>query len=189
MPLNYASSDSHRGKVSTSLTFRLEHDSAEKLRDEAQNQGISLNSLVNQIIHNFFEWHMFEPKVGFVPLLKPVLRELYNSMSKDKVLQIAANTANEESENSIYFMKGKLDLESFLSWFEARMKNSSIQVNHSFDNNSRMHTYIVKHDICANWSLYLKHIIEHIFNQVLEKKVDVDMSDTTLTFKFKQEDY
>ena len=38
MPLNYASSDSRRGKVSTSLTFRLEHDSAEKLRDEAQGK-------------------------------------------------------------------------------------------------------------------------------------------------------
>jgi hypothetical protein len=72
--------------------------------------------------------------------------------------------------------------------FEARMKNSSIQVNYTFDVNTRMHTYVVKHDICVNWSLYLKYIIEHIFHEVLEKKVQIDISYTTLTFKFKQED-
>ena len=108
-------------------------------------------------------------------------------MSKEKILQIAANTANEESENAIYFMKGKIDLESFLYWLENRMKNSSVQISHTFDNNSRMHTYVVKHDICENWSLYLKHIIEHIFNKILEKKVEVGISYTTLTFKFKED--
>jgi hypothetical protein len=103
------------------------------------------------------------------------------------MLQIAANTANEESENAIYFMKGKVALESFLSWLENRIKNSSIQISHTFDNNSRMHTYVVKHDICENWSLYLKHIIEHIFNKILEKKVEVSISYTMLTFKFKED--
>jgi hypothetical protein len=157
------------------------------LRDEAQKQGISLNSLVNQVIKNFFEWHIFEREAGFVPILKPVVRDLYTSMSKEKILQIAANTAYEESENSIYFMKGSMELNSFLSWFENRMKNSSIQVNHTFDKDRKMHTYVVKHDICENWSLYLKQIIEHILSRVLEKKVEVCTSYTTLTFEFKQD--
>ena len=65
------------------------------------------------------------------------------------------------------------------------MKNSAIQISHTFDNKSRMHTYVVKHDICENWSLYLKYIIEHIFNELLEKKVEVSTSHSTLTFKFK----
>jgi hypothetical protein len=33
--------------------------------------------------------------------------------------------------------------------------------NHTFDNNSMIHTYVVKHDICENWSLHIKGIIEH----------------------------
>ncbi|HJT48902.1 MAG TPA: hypothetical protein VJ729_12035 [Nitrososphaeraceae archaeon] len=190
MSVDYISpvSDKERRKDTTSLTFRLEQGSVNKLRDEAQKQGVSINSLVSQIINNFFDWHIFEQQVGFVPILKPVVRELYTSMSKEKILQIVANTTSEESENSIYFMKGRLDLESFLSWFESRMRNSSIQLNHTFDNKSRLHTYVVKHDICENWSLYLKHLIEHIFNEVLEKKVEVSTSFSMLTFRFKQED-
>ena len=110
-------------------------------------------------------------------------------MSKEQIAQIAANTGKEELRNALYFMKGKIDLDSFLSWFEARMKNSSIQVSHVFDRPSMTHTYVVKHDICENWSLYWKQIIEYIFNEILQIRVEVSMSHTALTFKFKQEGY
>ena len=109
-------------------------------------------------------------------------------MSKEKILQIAANTAYEESENSIYFMKGSVELNSFLSWFEDRMKNSSIEVNNIFDKDSKMHTYVVKHDICENWSLYLKQLIESTFNEVLQKRVEARASNTMLSFTFKLEE-
>src|ERR687885_2620682 len=167
---------------STSLTFRLDEDNVKKLRIEAQKQGISLNSFMNQVLKSFLEWHIFEPKVGFVPILKPVVEELFTKMSKEQIAQIAASTGKEEVQNAVYFMKGKIDLDSFLSWFENRMKNSSIQVSHTIDRPSRTHTYVIKHDICEKWSLYLKQIIEYIFNEVLERRVEVSISNTTLTF-------
>ena len=108
-------------------------------------------------------------------------------MSKEQIAQIAEKTAKEESENSIYFMKGRIDLDSFLSWFEDRMRNSSIHVSHTFDNANKVHTFVVKHDICVNWSLYLKHIIEHIFHKDLGRKVELSTSDTTLTFRFSKD--
>ena len=179
--------DSIRERSSTSLTFRIEEDNIKKLRTEAQKQGISLNSFVNQVLKSFLEWHSFEAKVGFVPILKPVVKELFANVTKQQIIEIAANTGKAEVQNAVYFMKGKIDLDSFLSWFENRMKNSSFQVSHTFDRSSRIHTYVVKHDICENWSLYLKQIIEHIFNEVLNRKVEVSTSYTTLTFKFKQD--
>lgn len=170
-----------------SVTFRFETADVERLQQEAKNRGISPNSLFNQILKNHFEWHIFEPKVGFVLILKPVAKEVFTNMSKEQIAQIAEKTAKEELENSIYFMKGSIDLDSFLSWFEARMKNSSMHISHTFDNRNRVHTFVVKHDICINWSLYLKHIIEHIFHKALEKKVEISTSYTTLIFRFNQD--
>jgi hypothetical protein len=83
---------------------------------------------------------------------------------------------------------GKLDLDSFLSWLENRMQYSSIQTSHAFDEKTRTHTYVMKHDICENWSLYFKEILQHIFNEVLGKTIDITTSQTMLTFKFKEED-
>src|SRR5919197_355485 len=165
--------NSIKDRSSNSLTFRLDEDNIAKLRAEAQKQGISLNSFVNQVLKSFLEWHIFEAKVGFVPILKPVVEEPFTKMNKDQIIRIAASTGKDEVQNAVYFMKGKIDLDSFLSWFENRMKNSSIHVSHTFDRNSRIHTYVVKHDICENWSFYLKEIIIYIFNNVLQKKADI----------------
>ena len=177
----------YRKLNSASLTFRLDEDNVKKLRIEAQKQGISLNSFVNQMLKSFLDWYIFEPKVGFVPILKPVVKELFTKLSKEQITQIAANTGKEEVQNAVYFMKGKIDLDSFLSWLENRMKNSSIQVSHTFDRPSMTHTYVIKHDICENWSLYLKQIIEYVFNDVFQKKVELSESSSMLTFKFNEE--
>jgi hypothetical protein len=179
-------SDNSIQRGSKSITFRIEEDSIKKLRAEAQKQGISLNSFVNQVLKSHLEWHIFEPKVGFVPILKPVVQELFTKMNKDQIIQIAASTGRDEVQNAVYFMKGKIDLDSFLSWFENRMKNSSIHVNHTFDQSSRCHTYVIKHDICENWSFYLKEIIEYIFNNELQKKVEISTSFSMVTFKFQE---
>ncbi len=104
-----------------------------------------------------------------------------------KIIELAANTGKDEVQNAIYFMKGNIDLDSFLSWFENRMKNSSIQVSHTFDRNGRIHTYVIKHDICENWSYYLKEIIAYIFNNALQKQVEVSISSSMLAFKFKED--
>ena len=180
-------SNSIKDRRSNSLTFRLDEDNIARLRAEAQKQGISLNSFVNQVLKSFLDWHIFETKVGFVPILKPVVKELFSKMTKEQIIEMAANTGKEEIQNAVYFMKGNIDLDSFLSWFENRMKNSSIQVSHTFNRNSRMHTYIIKHDISENWSLYLKEIIGYIFNNVLQKRVEISQSSSMLVFKFKED--
>jgi HicB-like protein involved in pilus formation len=119
---------------SNTLSFRIDRDNVKKLRSEAETQGISLNSLINQILKSFLEWHIFEPKVGMVPLSKPVVEELFTKMSKEQIIDIATRVGKNEVENAAMFMKGgNMGLDSFLSWFENRMKNSSIQMSHVFN--------------------------------------------------------
>jgi hypothetical protein len=92
--------ENHR-TYSASITFRFDSDNIENLQKEAYNRGISLTSLTNQIVKEFFEWHIFEPKIGFVPILKPVVEELFAKMSKEQISQIAANTGKEEFKNAL----------------------------------------------------------------------------------------
>jgi len=135
------------------------------------------------------EWHIFEPKVGMVPLSKPVVQEIFTKMSKEQIIDMAMRVGKSELQNAAMFMNGgKIDLDSFLSWFENRMKNSSIQMSHVFDQKYRNHTYIMKHDICENWSLYFSEILLYIFNEVYGKRVDITTSYNMLTFRYKQED-
>ena len=64
----------------------------------------------------------------------------------------------------------------------ARMRASSIEINHNIKNN--VHTFIIKHDLGENWSIYHTTVLELIFREVLEKKADFEYNAGMMSFKF-----
>ena len=50
-------------KKTVTMTFRLDENSVQKLREESEYRQISLNTLVNQILRRFVEWDMYESKL------------------------------------------------------------------------------------------------------------------------------
>ena len=61
-----------------SMTFRLSAEDVGALRDRAEEEEISLNTLVSQVIRSFLEWDSIASKTGMVPMQKHILRELYS---------------------------------------------------------------------------------------------------------------
>jgi hypothetical protein len=82
------------------------------------------------------------------------------------------------------FMETKLDMDSFLEWFEARMKNSSVQISHIV--HESIHTYTMKHDVCLNWSLCHKTILELIFDKIFKKSIVISISEGSFTITFEK---
>ena len=112
----------------------------------------------------------------------PVAAELFKKKSKQEILEIATGIGKNATNDAALFMKNKMNLESFLSWLDVRMKNSSVEVNHSIEGST--HTYILKHELGENYSLFQKTVLELIFNDVLRKRIDCSFSDTILSFRF-----
>ena len=169
----------------TTATFRVEENLIRILKKEAEDHEISLNVLINQVLKRYVEWHRYEPKIGMFPMAKPVLVQLFDNISEDKIIDIATNTGRSAIKEMALFMKHKMNLESFLEWFEMRMKSSFIEISHEkYDNgNCKTHSYIVKHDLGKNWSLYHKVIFEFIL-QDLKGKPLKNVSVTSTMFAF-----
>lgn len=166
------------------MTFRLDEQILKKLRLESDNRQISTNTLVNQALRQFLEWGMFEPTAGFVMINKPVFSEVFDKLTQKEIVDIASRVGKNEVRDIALFMKGNTDLLSFLSWFEMRMINSSVQVSHS--NNDGFHTYVMKHDIGRNWSIYHKTILELIFQEVFNQRILVKADKNTISFQFSE---
>jgi hypothetical protein len=169
-------------KKTSTMTFRIDEEVLNKLREESEHRETSLNTLVNQIFKRYVEWDMFESKVGMVPVAKPIIVELFGKMTKDEIIDMANRIGKNVVRDIALFMKGDISLASFLSWFEMRMKASSIEINHNIKNG--YHTFIVKHDLGDNWSLYHKTVLDLIFVDVLDKKVQFDYNAGMISFKF-----
>ncbi|MFZ0514575.1 MAG: hypothetical protein WAM14_23425 [Candidatus Nitrosopolaris sp.] len=171
-----------RAKRTITMTFRLDENVITTLRAESERRHISLNTMVNQILQRYVEWDMYESKVGIISMLKPVVGELFKKTSKQEIIELATSIGKNATNDAALFMKSKIDLDSFLSWLEVRMKNSSVEISHNIEGST--HTYILKHDLGENYSLFQKTVLELIFNDVFGKHIDSSFSDTILSFKF-----
>lgn len=175
---------SHSRRTIT-MTFRIEEGTMDLLRTESENREVSLNTLVNQILRRYVEWDMYEAKVGMLPIAKPVVSALFGEISKDQVVELAKKVGKNAVHDIALFMKSRMDLPSFLSWFEMRMKSSSIEFSRNRLANGT-NTYVMRHDLGYNWSLYHKTLLELIFNEVLQKRIDVKITPTTIILSFEE---
>ncbi|MGI0065697.1 MAG: CopG family ribbon-helix-helix protein [Nitrosotalea sp.] len=171
-------------KKTSTMTFRLDDEIIKKLRTESHDREISTNTLVNQALKRFLEWDVYQSRSGFVSINRPVFVKIFEKLKREEVIDLASNIGKIEVENIALFMKGKEDLESFISWFEIRMINSSVQVSHTNENGC--HRYSMKHDVGINWSLYHKTILQLIFEEVFKQKVDIQHNKSMISFQFSE---
>jgi hypothetical protein len=171
-----------RGKMTVTLTLRLDENVVTILREESGTRHISLNAMVNQVLQNFVDWNMYEPKVGMISLFRSVVADIFKKLTEEQIIEVAATVDKEATTDATLFMKRKIDLDSFLSWLETCMKNSSIEISHSSERST--HTYVLKHDLGKNFSLFQKTLLELIFEEVLGIYIDCVCSDKILSFKF-----
>lgn len=166
------------------MSFRLDSPVLDKLRAESESQGVSLNVLANKIFSRYVDWDMFEPKVGMIPVAKPIVSALFQKLSEQETIELAKQIGQSIVSDISTFMKGTMDIDSFVSWFVTRMKMSDFDMNHTTKGSK--HSYIIKHDLGYNWSLYHKTVLELIFNNVLEKKIDFQIKDMMMELSFEK---
>ena len=171
-------------KKTKPMTFRIEDKILEKIRKEGEIDQISVSNLINKILKRYIEWDSYAPKVGMIPMTKPIIASLFNMMNNEEISGLVSNIGKNVVQDIAYFMKMKTDPDSFLTWFETRMKRSFVEFNH-LDENDR-HMYVLKHDLGYNWSLYHKKILEKIFNEIFNKPINISISDFMLTIQFEK---
>ena len=169
-------------KKTSTITFRLDDDTIHRLRDLSKVQEVSTNTLVNQALKRFIDWDVYLPRSGFVILSKPVLKKLFDGMDETSVVEVASTIGKEGIEDIALFMRGKVELISFISWYEILMINSSVQISHLVDNG--FHNMVLKHDLGRKWSLYQKTILELIFKELFQKKIELEFDKNTVRVMF-----
>lgn len=172
----------HPKKKTETMSFRIDGDVLEKLREEAEKQEISLNILANKIFTRYVEWNMFEPRVGMVPVARPILNALFQKLTEDETIELAKKIGKNVVSDIAHFMKGSMDMDSFISWFETRMNMSTFEMNHKVDDN--VHSYVIKHDLGYNWSLYHKTVLELIFMEIFKKPIRIQINERMIMLSF-----
>ncbi|WP_148699703.1 hypothetical protein [Candidatus Nitrososphaera evergladensis] len=171
---------------SINATFRVNASVMKKLRAESEKRQTSLNAYINQVLLQHVEWDLFESRIGMMPFPKPVLANIFASLSTEEIKMLATGIGKNTAIEMSIFVQGRFNVETFISWIETRMKNSGCEVvYHTGGDDGARKTIVIKHDLGKNWSLYMKTMIESALEEVLGKVSNSFISDSLVSLEYK----
>jgi hypothetical protein len=163
-----------------SVSLRLDKNTWNKLKISAKKQKTSPNSLVSQILDSHIEWEMNAVEAGWAIMPKLFLIELFKTIDKDKMEKTITRLSVRMAKDINLYMRGKHDLESWLSILRARSERSGFNWT-EYEESGKLEI-VMQHDMGENWSMYFKTFYENVFHD-LGVKTEFDYTDNTLLIK------
>ena len=167
-------------KNTETASFRLDSDSLEKLRKEAEDNNLSLNQLLNQVIGNHVNFRSVAKSAGFMTIPKPVLKRIMGKFSEDETKEIGREHAEKDAESILCMLRNEFNVDDFLDTIEYWVKDADFSIRHDVEND--IHKYVIQHGLCKNWSLYMSEFISQTIEKMTQRKVESRITDNTVAF-------
>ena len=170
-------------KQTESVSLRLDKNTWNKLKVLAGKQKLSPNALVSQILDSYLEWELTATAAGWVVMPKPFLIELFKTIDGNMIEKVITKLSSRMAKDISLYMRGKHDLNSWLSIIRARCKRSEFNLTEYED--EAKHELIIQHNMGENWSLYFKTYFQNIFHDI-NVKAEFDYTDNTVVIKIEK---
>lgn len=163
--------------VSESITFRIPIELLESLRIEAQEDNVSLNTLVNQVIIGHEKWHKYSKKAGFITIPKDFQKLLMAKLTNDEIIQITQQKAK-YCKDVVSMLRSNYSVDSFLDVIEMWFKISNFSYRKDMNENKLRLT--VQHNMGEKWSMFLSSLIQINLERLIDEKLIIEMTDETV---------
>jgi predicted DNA-binding ribbon-helix-helix protein len=173
-------------KKTESITFRLESQILESLRQEAKKKDVSVNTLVSQIAKQHTNWHSVAAQAGFISVRKPLMTELLESQNDEQIKSLAKHVAVSSNKDFLLMLRRKYNIHSALDMIETWISISGYSYSHNtedLDYSNRSHFFIVQHNMRLKWSLYLSELYKNFFEDFGIRNAQFDLTDSSLAFE------
>ncbi len=148
-----------------SITFRLPKRILEQVELEAEQNNISENVLVRQILTNYVDWFRLSKGIGMMPITKESLRKLSEHLDGTSINSIV-NDISAMIKNFSIIRYGKYDLSTTLDSLSMYIQMSNSQLVHLREGNN--HRFLISHNLGIMWSLVLEQLFKAIFGEFID---------------------
>jgi hypothetical protein len=173
-------SASNNSRYSENISFRIAKVLLNQLRQEAKEDQITLNTLVNKIIDSYVNFTSNAPKAGMIPIHRLCLITLLEGYNEEEVKEIARRFVKAISVQTPLLLRGKYDFEAVLESHRSWIKAAGFQYRYSKEPEKNSHTFIVEHDMGRKFSLFAIEYAKLYFEPVVRKEVECSFTDNTI---------
>nr|WP_294807372.1 hypothetical protein [uncultured Nitrososphaera sp.] len=169
------------GADKENITFRLELETLSKLRNEADEKGVSVNSIAQSIFAAHYQWAASATQAGMIPVHKMVFLMMLDKLTEDDIEEIGRLFADVRVKDMTLILKRDYSLSAFLDVLGLWMKFSGIAFQKSISHDT--HTYTISHEMGAKWSLLLSTMLKAVFQKMGVSQTTFDRTDNLVIFR------
>ena len=160
------------------VTFRLSKEKLEKLRKAADERNISPNTLVNQILKAYLDWHNLAPHAKLYYLPKSFLVRLLNQLTDDELSELARVITTNDLVDISLFLHGEFNIASISEIVETWLRISQMpyRIEVAGDNQK----IIIDHGMGHKYSYLIKEISRYLLEVAFETKSSCEITDNAV---------
>jgi hypothetical protein len=166
------------------ITFRLPKEKLKQLRQAAEVLNVSTNTLVNQILKAYLDWHNLASHANLYYLPKSFLIRLLNELTEDELSELARETAKNELVDVCLFLRGGFNIASISEIAETWLRIA--QMPHRIEVDEDIYKIIIEHDMGHKYSYLIKEISRYLLEIALQTKSSCDVTENAVIIKVEQ---
>ena len=157
-----------------------------KLRQEAKQKEIALDTLMTQIAKQHTEWYVNASQFGFISVRKSLIMKLLDEIRDDEKIKEIAREVARASRDTLLLLKEQynIPMKSTLDFIESWIKEAGYPYIHDISGvDQNIHHFVIHQDIGLKWSLYLSEILRNLFEELFNvTKVHFEITDNIVAF-------
>jgi hypothetical protein len=166
------------------VTFRLSTQKLEHLRKAADARNVSPNTLFNQILKAYLDWHSMAADAKLYYLPKSFLVRLLNELTNDELNELARDVAKNELVDVCLFLRGGFNIASISQIAETWLRIA--QMSHRIEVTGDIYKIIIEHDMGQKYSYLIREISRYLLEVAFEKKSSCDVTENAVIIKVEQ---
>jgi hypothetical protein len=172
---------------SSSITLRFRNDILNKLKHEAAQKRISLNTLATQVFSTHAEYDAYASTTGMISIPKSLLIVLMNKLEEEEVEKLSEHVAKNEMKDLTLLLRGEHNLYTFLQTIESWLRVSGFQYSYHTTDHDRNHRFVIQHEMGRRWSLYFEKLFRYVFAELsLASEPEFEVTDNIIAFRVRE---
>ena len=171
---------SNKKKKTVGRSFRIDENLLNVLNEEAEKQGVSVNSLLNKLLQKY-SYLRFMLRYGAITVTRKGFSNILECCPDEALREKGLNAGSTIAKDLLLTMGLSPDysfvvclveklLSEFAGWFECD--------HHVKPDKEIMH---LRHDLGRKWSIYIAGATQGMLTYVLKQKVDIEFTDSSVT--------
>ncbi len=169
---------------SVTRTIRIDKDVDEFLRKYAEQEGISVNFLVNKGIRRLVEWDVFADKFGMISVPNTLLTKMMDHLTDAEAEALGAWVGSNLLPEFLTFWFKEVSLQSVVMGYSRLTARYARAFEYEERAKEGRWTIVLKHTGGARWSLYYSALLRAALQAVVKSEIRMETTDHEVIARF-----